>query len=128
MLYEVITLAPEKVDGFINSMLRQNDEQGFLPIWALWGKETFCMIGNHAVPVVVDAYLKGFSGFDAERAFQAVKTSLTTDHQKSSWEIRITSYNVCYTKLLRFISLPSIIPICFCACCLWSKKSKNFGR
>ncbi len=80
-------LAPEKVDDFVNSMLQQYDEQGFLPIWALWGKETYCMIGNHAVPVIVDAYLKGFKGFDAERAFEAVKTSLTKDHQKSSWEV-----------------------------------------
>lgn len=80
-------LAPERVDGFVNSMLHQFDLQGFLPIWALWGKETYCMIGNHAVPVVVDAYLKGFRGFDAERAFQAVKTSLTKNHQNSEWEV-----------------------------------------
>ncbi len=80
-------LAPERVDGFVNSMLRQFDDQGFLPIWALWGKETYCMIGNHAVPVVVDAYLKGFRGFDAEKAFQAVKTSLTRNHFNSEWDI-----------------------------------------
>ena len=80
-------LAPERVDGFVNSMLHQFDQQGFLPIWALWGKETYCMIGNHAVPVVVDAYLKGFRGFDAEKAFQAVKTSLTKNHQNSEWEV-----------------------------------------
>ncbi len=80
-------LAPERVDGFVNSMLHQNDLQGFLPIWALWGKETYCMIGNHAVPVIVDAYLKGFRGFDAERAYQAVKTSLTINHRNSDWTI-----------------------------------------
>ncbi|NCB08882.1 MAG: glycoside hydrolase family 92 protein, partial [Bacteroidia bacterium] len=80
-------LAPERVDGFVNSMLHQFDQQGFLPIWALWGKETYCMIGNHAVPVVVDAYLKGFRGFDAERAYQAVKTSLTQEHRNSEWTV-----------------------------------------
>lgn len=80
-------LAPERVDGFVNSMLHQFDQQGFLPIWALWGKETYCMIGNHAVPVVVDAYLKGFRGFDAKKAFQAVKASLTKNHQNSEWEV-----------------------------------------
>ena len=32
------------------------------------------MIGNHAIPVIVDAYLKGFKGFDAEEAYQAVKS------------------------------------------------------
>jgi len=80
-------LSPERVDGFVNSMLHQNDEQGFLPIWALWGKETYCMIGNHSVPIIVDAYLKGFKGFDAERAYQAVKTSLTQNHRMSEWDV-----------------------------------------
>jgi predicted alpha-1,2-mannosidase len=80
-------LAPEKVDGFVNSMLHQRDLQGFLPIWALWGVENYCMIGNHSVPVIVDAYLKGFRGFDAERAWEAVKTSLTTPLPKTDWTI-----------------------------------------
>lgn len=80
-------LSPERVDGFVNSMLHQYDQQGFLPIWSLWGKETYCMIGNHAVPVIVDAYLKGFKGFDAERAYQAIKTSLTVNHRNSDWEL-----------------------------------------
>ena len=84
-LYTIV--APERVDGFVNSMLHQFDRQGFLPIWALWGHETYCMIANHAVPVIVDAYLKGFRGFDAERAYQAVKTSLTENHRGSPWEV-----------------------------------------
>lgn len=80
-------LSPEKVDGFVNSMLRQYDEQGFLPIWALWGKENYCMIANHAVPVIADAFLKGFEGFDKEKAYEAIKASLTTNHQKSDWQV-----------------------------------------
>ncbi|MCC8070307.1 MAG: GH92 family glycosyl hydrolase [Bacteroidales bacterium] len=83
------TLAvPDKVDGFVNSLLDQYDVQGFLPIWALWGRENFCMIGNHSVPVIVEAYRKGYRGFDAERAYQAIKHSLTVPHPyKSNWEI-----------------------------------------
>ena len=84
-LYTII--APERVNGFIKSMLNQYDNQGFLPIWALWGKENYCMIGNHAVPVVVDAYLKGFRGFDKQKAYNAVKTSLTINHRNSPWNI-----------------------------------------
>jgi len=82
-LYTLI--ATDKVDDFVNSMLRQHDEVGHLPIWALWGGETYCMIGNHAVPPIVDAFLKGFRGFDAERAYQAVKSSLTVNHKNSDW-------------------------------------------
>ena len=80
-------LAPERVDGFVNSMLAQHQEQGYLPIWALWGQETHCMIANHAVPVIVDAYLKGFRGFDAAAAYDSIKTSLTVNHEKSDWDV-----------------------------------------
>ena len=31
------------------------------------------MIGNHGVSVIAEAYRKGFRGFDAERAFNAIK-------------------------------------------------------
>ncbi|GHU89352.1 alpha-1 2-mannosidase [Bacteroidia bacterium] len=83
-LYTIII--PEKVDDIIQTMIAHQKIQGFLPIWALWGKENYCMIANHAVPVVVDAYLKGFKGFDAEEAYQAVKTSLTVNHLNSDWD------------------------------------------
>lgn len=32
------------------------------------------MVGVHSIPVIVDACLKGFSGIDVERAYQAVKS------------------------------------------------------
>lgn len=81
------TLAiPERVDGFVNSMVEQCETQGYLPVWALWGKETNTMIGNHAVSVIAEAYKKGFRGFDAERAFNAIKQTLTVSHPKSDWE------------------------------------------
>jgi predicted alpha-1,2-mannosidase len=80
-------LAPEKVNDFVITMLMHFDSQGYLPIWTLWGKENFCMIGNHAVPIIADAYLKGFRGFNAEKAFGAINSSLTTNHPKSEWDI-----------------------------------------
>jgi len=51
------------VDDFVNSLIEQGEVQGFLPIWALWGKENFCMIGNHGVSVIAEAYRKGFRTF-----------------------------------------------------------------
>lgn len=78
-------LKPERVGDFVKSMLRQYDDYGYLPIWQLWGTENYCMIGNHAIPVVVDAALKGISGVDAEKVFTAVKGSSLTDHKNSPW-------------------------------------------
>lgn len=80
-------LAPDRVNDFVNSMLEHQDKQGYLPIWTLWGKENYCMIGNHSVPVIVDAYLKGISGFDEEKAYSAIKKSLTVNHRGSDWTI-----------------------------------------
>ena len=80
-------LAPERVNGFINTMVAHQKAQGYVPIWTLWGKENHCMIANHSVPVMVDAYLKGFRGFDAAAAFQGIKTSLTVNHEKSDWDV-----------------------------------------
>ena len=79
-------LIPKRVPGMINSLLDYQKVQGHLPVWTLWDKETYCMIANHAVPVVVDAYLKGFKGFSPEDAYNAIKASLTVSHKKSDWE------------------------------------------
>lgn len=80
-------MVPERVDGFINSLVDQTEVQGYLPIWGLWGKENFCMVANHGVSVVAEAYAKGFRGFDAERAFNAIKQTQTVSHPlKSNWE------------------------------------------
>lgn len=81
-------LAPERVNGFVNSMLAQYRAVGYLPVIPYFGCETFCMIGNHSVPVIVDAYLKGFRGFDAHEAFVSVTNSLTVLHPgkpKEDW-------------------------------------------
>lgn len=80
-------MVPERVNGFINSLVDQAEVQGYLPIWGLWGKENFCMVANHGVSVVAEAYAKGFRGFDAERAFNAIKQTQTVSHPlKSNWE------------------------------------------
>jgi len=76
-LYTIIS--PENVTNIINSMLVQYEQYGLLPIWPLCNSETNCMIGYHSIPVIVDAYLKGIGGFDAEKAFEAMKKSAMQD-------------------------------------------------
>lgn len=76
-LYTIIER--ERTTDFINSLLAKHDEGGILPIWPLAANYTGCMIGYHAVPVIADAYLKGIRGFDAEKAFEAMKHSAMQD-------------------------------------------------
>ncbi len=80
-------LVPERVNGFINTMLAHHKAQGYLPIWTAWGQENHCMIGNHAIPVIVDAYMKGFDGFDKNEALQAMVESTTENHPNSDWDL-----------------------------------------
>ena len=48
------------------------EQNGRLPVWNFYGSETDMMIGDHAVPVIADAYLKGIGDFDAEKALKLV--------------------------------------------------------
>ena len=68
------------VNDFIKSMLAHYEETGLLPVWELEGNETNTMIGYHAVPVIADAILKGFYGFDVNEAYDAMKASALQDH------------------------------------------------
>ena len=56
---------------------QQVSPYGILPVWQFQGRETWTMIGYHAVPVIADAYLKGIRGFDADAALDAMVASAT---------------------------------------------------
>ncbi len=78
-LYTIIQ--QERVPDMILSLLAHYQETGILPVWSMQGNETNMMIGYHAVPVIVDAYFKGFK-FDAELAYKACKESaMVNDRQ-----------------------------------------------
>jgi len=70
-------IQPERVNDFVNSMLAIYRQQGKLPVWHLQGRETDCMVGYSAVPVIADAWLSGFHGFDPNLALAAMKATST---------------------------------------------------
>lgn len=80
-------LQPERSSDFINSLLRQYDDYGYLPIWQLWGQENYCMIGNHSIPVVVDAIFKNIKNIDVEKAYEAVRNSSLRSHLNAPFDI-----------------------------------------
>jgi putative alpha-1,2-mannosidase len=61
---------------FVKSFLAMYEQGGLLPIWPLASSETFCMVGNHSIPVIVDAYAKGVRDFNVEEAFTAMKAAV----------------------------------------------------
>lgn len=86
--HPLYTILYPKQDGeIVGSMVQHFKAANTLPVWTLAGKENYCMIGNHSIPVIVDAYFKGLKGFDAEEAYQAIKYTLTHNgNYKHDWK------------------------------------------
>ena len=84
-------IQPQRVNDFVKTMLEHYKDFGHhtLPIWPNGGKETWCMIGNHAIPVIVDAYLKGFRDWNADEALDDMiaATSLNREQQDAYREL-----------------------------------------
>lgn len=61
----------------VRSLVASRDESqfGILPVWQFAGRETWTMIGYHAVAIIADAYLKGVRGYDARAALDAMVAS-----------------------------------------------------
>ena len=79
-VHQLLTLAyPERQTDMIRSMVGMSQEWGWLPRWELYGRETFTMEGDPAIPVIVDSYLKGLRDFDVEAAYEAMRRSATTE-------------------------------------------------
>ena len=95
-LYELIF--PDRNRQFVQSMLTHYDTYGYLPIWDLWGQDNYCMIGNHAIPVVVSNYLNTHhptvqgdlqsvqGDLQSPPEFQACLASSTTSHPGSPFD------------------------------------------
>ena len=71
----------ERTLDFINTFINkyETNPHHLLPIWELAANETYCMIGNHAIPVIVDAYFAGIRDFDTEKALEAMVASSKDD-------------------------------------------------
>lgn len=77
-VHQLMTLAyPERQIDMVRSMVDMSKEWGWLPKWELYGRETFTMEGDPAIPVIVDTWRKGLQDFDLDAAYEAMKRSAT---------------------------------------------------
>ncbi len=65
----------KRTNDFIHTFKNQYEQGGILPIWELAGNYTHCMIGYHAIPVIVDAYFKGLTDISGDTLLQMVLAS-----------------------------------------------------
>ncbi len=66
---------PERINDVINTLLvdYQQVQQHSLPVWPLWGFETWAMTGFHAVAMILGAYTRGFRGYDVPAVYAAMR-------------------------------------------------------
>ncbi len=70
-------LEPQRTRDWIRTFLDMYKERNELPVWELAANETYCMIGYHSIPVIVDAYMRGIRDFDHQLALEAMIASST---------------------------------------------------
>lgn len=88
-LHPFLTLVyPDIQSDMIKTMLDMYDEQGYLPKWELIGNETYMMVGDPAVPVIVDSYVKGVRDFDINKAYEAILKPVTLDKNEKAPPVR----------------------------------------
>lgn len=69
---------PDLVNDLINSLVEIGEQSGnkYLERWELLNAFSGCMLGNPAISVLCDAYVKGIRDYDIEKAYQyALNTS-----------------------------------------------------
>lgn len=75
-LHPLLNLIDRKrTNDFLNTFLLAYKQGGQLPMWELSAYETWCMIGYHAVPVILDASRKGIGDFDKKEMLKAMVAS-----------------------------------------------------
>lgn len=82
-LHPLLTLLqPDRVNDMVQSLVAETEERPApAPVWPLWGNETYTMPGVHSVSVICEAYLKGYRGFDYEKAYAQMKAAMLSNYR-----------------------------------------------
>ena len=67
---------PERQLDMVRTLLSMYNEQGRLPRWELYGRETLTMEGDPAVSMIADTWLRGLRQFDVELAYEAMRKAV----------------------------------------------------
>ena len=67
-------IAPDHLNDMVKSIVAKTKEYGWMPAQHFRNEFGQGMVGDHLIPIVVDAYMKGYRDFDSEFIYQAMKT------------------------------------------------------
>ena len=120
---------PERANEMIKGFLEFYKQSGALPLWNLYGWETNMMIGYHAVPVIVDAYLKGIGDFDPELALEACVASANRDDYHGIGEYKSMGYVPAYSdpKLWKSWSMSKTLEYAYDDYCI-ARMAEKMGK
>ncbi len=120
---------PERANDMIKGFLEFYKQSGALPLWNLYGWETNMMIGYHAVPVIVDAYLKGIGDFDPELALEACVASANRDDYHGIGEYKSMGYVPAYSdpKLWKSWSMSKTLEYAYDDYCI-ARMAEKMGK
>jgi predicted alpha-1,2-mannosidase len=66
-------IAPEHVNDMIKSIVSKTREYGWFPAQHFRNEFGQGMVGDHLIPIIVDAYMKGYRDFDVDFIYKAMK-------------------------------------------------------
>ncbi|MDR3751812.1 MAG: GH92 family glycosyl hydrolase [Terracidiphilus sp.] len=87
----IMLMQPKRATDIVRTLLADYKElnQNSLPMWTLWGNETWSMVGFHAAGMIVSAYVRGLRDFDAAAAYAAIRdTALVGAEAKGNRELQ----------------------------------------
>lgn len=78
---------PESTNDIVNSLVEKAELSGMgLPKWEIVSSYSNCMLGDPAIPVILDAYRKGIRSFDIQAAYeQSKQTALGPNTLRNGW-------------------------------------------
>ena len=87
----IMLMQPHRTNDIVRTLLADYEQvnQHSLPMWTLWGNETWSMDGFHAAGLIAAAYVRGFRDFDVEAAYAAMRdTALVGSTVKGNREMQ----------------------------------------
>lgn len=84
---------PERTPDMVKSLIDFGQQNGRLPVWNMHASETDMMIGHHAIPVIVDAWMKGEAGdIDADEVLELCMATANNDNYRRVGDYRRLGY------------------------------------
>ena len=89
----IMLMQPQRTNDIVRTLVADYQQLGqhALPMWPLWGNETWSMTGFHAAGMILGAYVRGFRDFDTEAAYAAIRdTALTGAEARGNGKLQAT--------------------------------------